>query len=161
MLESGRKRKNPWPIQGQARQFIIRLSRNTQSQSRDSHATSWNSATFLRRRGGTSVSDRAATWHYADQGNGFGVVSTSSSRQTLHSPTILKTLPKRTAFSTRLPVLLQCVSRPAAFPDLRQVVVAGQFSQMRFDRIAVRRRGFLDFLDRDFSSRLCEFHYLT
>src|SRR5215469_4583582 len=57
--------------------------------------------------------------------------------------------------------LLQRVPGPAALADLRQVVVAGQLSQMRFDRIAVRPRGFLDFLDRDFSSRLCEFQYLT
>src|SRR5215469_4013144 len=57
--------------------------------------------------------------------------------------------------------LPQRVSRPAALADLRQVVVAGQLSQMSFDRIAVRPRGFLDLLDRDFSSRLCEFQDLT
>src|SRR6516165_2645419 len=52
--------------------------------------------------------------------------------------------------------LFQRVPSSAALADLHQVVVARQLSQMRFDGIAVCSRGFLDFLDRDFSSRLCE-----
>ena len=47
----------------------------------------------------------------------------------------------RSERSTR-EALRQDVSRPAALADLCQVVVAGQLSQMSFDRIAVRPRGF-------------------
>ena len=50
---------------------------------------------------------------------------------------------------------------PRPFPDLSQVVIAGQLSQMRFDRVAVRSGRFLDFPDTDFSSRLGEFQYLA
>jgi hypothetical protein len=129
--------------------IILCLSRNAQSQSRDSHATSRNSASFLRRRGGTSVSNRTATWHHPDPSNGYGVVSTSSGRQTPHSPAML-TRGTGSIFH-RLTVLLQRVPCATAHADLRQVVIASQLSQMRLDRVAIRPSRFLDFFDCDFS----------
>jgi hypothetical protein len=57
--------------------------------------------------------------------------------------------------------LFQRISRPTAHADLRQVVIASQLSQIRFDRVTIRTSRFLDFFDRDFSSRLGEFQYLA
>ena len=42
--------------------------------------------------------------------------------------------------------------RPMSFPDLQQVVIPRQLSQMHFDGVAVRPRGFLGFFARDFPS---------
>ena len=57
--------------------------------------------------------------------------------------------------------LLERVSCATALAGLIQLVLARQLAQMHFDRVAVRPRGLLDLLDRDFAARLGELQYLA
>ncbi len=57
--------------------------------------------------------------------------------------------------------LFQGIPCAAAFADLYEVVIRGQFLHMHFDGVAVRPRRILYFLDRDLVAGLGELQYLA